>query len=172
MRRIVCSISADHVISSTTGTEVTRSATDLRPFGGELGPGTYVFDYYVIVQTATGSVGVYLGVNFTGTAATRNIWADWTDVTTAVTDQTFQMDDVSAGTSFGFADRIAQNAFSTTAANMGSTVGGIPNVNILMKLTGILVVTVAGRLELWHRSETATSTTVKAGSSVIIQQTA
>jgi hypothetical protein len=49
-------------------------------------------------------------------------------------------------------------------------VGGVAtiNSNVLEIIEGLLVVTVAGDLALWHGSETATSTTVMAHSSLIL----
>lgn len=46
------------------------------------------------------------------------------------------------------------------------------NVDMLMIIEGTFVCTVTGDLELWHGSETAASTTVKAGSSLILQKIA
>jgi hypothetical protein len=43
---------------------------------------------------------------------------------------------------------------------------------MLAVIEGYIIVTAAGDLELWHASEVAAASTVKAGSSLILQRTA
>lgn len=131
-----------------------------------------MFKYYLMVQSATTTVGPMLGVNFTGTAAVKTMIAYWADATTAITAEVHAMDDAGI-LSAGFISGMAMNAYSTTAPNMGTTVGvSTTGSNIPMIIDGLLIVTVSGDLELWHSSETATSTTVKAGSSLVVTQVA
>lgn len=156
-------LASDHAISSTTGTEVTGLKMPLEP-------GTYAFKYTLLVQSATTTVGPMLGVNFDGTA-TVNMIMRWADATTVITAEVHAMDDVGI-LGAGFISGMAHNAFSTTAPNMGTTVGvSTTGSNILCFIEGLLVVTAAGELELWHSSETATSTTVKAKSSLVVIRT-
>jgi hypothetical protein len=157
-------LAADHAISSTTATEV----TGLGPV--TLEAGTYVYLFELIVQSATTTVGIGLGVNFTGTAAVRTIYMRYPSTgTTAITGV---MDDVGAGTGQTVEHNV-QTAFSTTAPNMVNTAGfATANAPVPVIIEGILVVTASGDLELWHSSETATSTTVKAGSSLVVCRTA
>jgi hypothetical protein len=156
---------AIHTIASTTGTEV----LDLNM---TLEAGTYAFDYYLIVRSATGTVGPMMGVNFTGTAAVKTMIAYWADATSAITAEVHSMDD--QGTlAFGYISGMANKAYTTTAPNMGTTVGvSTTGSDIPMRITGSVIVTVAGDLELWHSSETATSTSVEAGSSLVVVRTA
>jgi len=56
---------------------------------------------------------------------------------------------------------------------MGTTVGvKTTATDTLMIVQGIIIVTVAGNLELWHSSETATATSVEVGSSLMVNKTA
>lgn len=155
---------ADHVISSTTGTEVTGLKMPLEP-------GTYAFKYSLLVRSATGTVGPMLGVNFDGTATVNMIFR-FADATTVITAEVHSMDNVGI-LGAGFISGMAHNAFSTTAPNMGTTVGvAATAADIPCFIEGVLVVTAAGELELWHSSETASSTSVMAKSSLVVQRIA
>lgn len=165
LRRIVARVNATHTLSSTTGSQV-----PLAPEVG-LGVGTYCFDFYLIVRSATTTVGPMLGVNFTGTAALPVFHMRWADATTAISAETHIMDNVGI-LAAGFISGMAHNAYSTTAPNMGTTIGvAAADLNIFCKIEGIIIVTVPGILQLWHSSETATATSVMVGSSLIVQQT-
>lgn len=159
-------LAADHAISATTATEV----TGLGPC--TLVPGTYVFDFEIIEQSATATVSPLYGVNFTGTAAVKTIWFDYADASADLLAATNTADDEGT-TALGFAMRQATRAYSTTAPNLGHA-GGVAtiNVDIMVRVHGIVIVTASGDLELWHGSETATSTTVKAGSALIVTRVA
>jgi len=159
-------LAADHAISSTTATEV----TDLGPV--TLEAGTYMFQYMLIVQSATTTVGPMVGINFTGTAAVKAFRANWADGSTVLTAYTANMDDQGVK-GLGVISGMASRAYTTTAPDLGTTTGvTVVNVDILMVVEGILIVTASGDLELWHSSETATSTTVKADSSLSVIRTA
>jgi hypothetical protein len=154
-------LTADHAISSTTGTEVTGLEV------ASLTAGTYDFKYCLLVQSATTTVGPMLGVNFTGTA-TVFMHFRFADASASLAAEVHSMDNVGS-LGFGFISGMAHNAFSSAAPNMGTTVGvSTINTNILCFIEGKLIVTATGNLELWHSSETATSTTVKAESSVSV----
>ena len=157
IRRGVLS-SGDHVNLTTVGTKV-----DL---GGAVGleTGSYLFDYYLMVQSSSLTVSPMYGVNFTGTA-TVGMWMTYADQSATLL---AMLNKAAAQTSaaLGFQGAQAQNAFSTVAPNMGHTVGGVGAINtdILIRISGLLIVTMPGDLELWHSSETNASTTIKAGS--------
>lgn len=154
----------DHTISSTTATEVTGLQL------ANLSKGIYVFQYFLIELSATTTVSPMYGIDFSTASgifkATLRYPSTGTTATTGVAD------DVSA-TSGTIHESCTVSAFSTTTPNMGHT-GGVAAIstNILVVIEGIIEVTgVIGNLRLWHGSETATLTTVKAGSSVILTQT-
>ncbi len=161
---VVFALGTSHTLASTTGTEV----TGLGPC--TLVPGTYYYTYELIVASSATATGIGLGINFTGTAATRTIRLVYPSTgTTAITGV---MDDVGAGTgqTMEFNSTLT---FSTTAPNLINTAGfATANANVPVTITGILVVTASGDLELWHSSETAANTSVVAGSSLIVIRTA
>lgn len=161
----VTRLGTQHSISSTTGTEVTDLSQTLEA-------GTYVFEYTLIVRSATTTVGPMLGVNFTGTAAVKTMIALWADATTVITAEVHSMDDQGILTA-GFISGMANKAYQTTAPNMGTTIGVSTTASdIPMVIKGVLIVTVSGDLELWHSSETATATSVEVGSSLVVVRTA
>ncbi len=157
-------VSSQHAISSTTGTEV----TDLKI---ALEAGTYTFRYTILCRSATGTVGPMFGVNFTGTGAPRMHFR-FADASTATTAEVHSMDD-EGNKAFGFISGMATSTESTTAPNMGTTVGvATTGVDILCFVEGIIVVTATGDLEFWHSSETATSTSVEVGTNLVVVRTA
>lgn len=158
-------LGSDHAISSTTATEV----TDLQQ---TLEAGIYCFDYRLIVQSATTSVGPFFGVNFTGTVDKFNYWLEYADATSALSAGAGPMDNVFGLATGQFGMIMPQNAEHTTTAPTGTTSGvAAADADILCIIRGIVVVTVSGDLELWHKSETATSTTVESGSSAVVIRT-
>ena len=149
-------LSADHTLASTTGTEVTGLEA------ANLLPGTYKFKYTLLLQSSATGTGIGTGINFsTGTAtmAARRI-----AVTTGTTTALGVFDDVSNNLTGALVEGWAATAFSTTTPNMLNAGVAAANVNCLVTIEGILIVTVTGNLELWHNSETAANTSVKAGS--------
>lgn len=158
-------LNSQHSISSTTGTEITDLSQTLEA-------GTYNFQYTLIVRSATTTVGPMVGVNFTGTAAVKTMIAFWGDASGSLLAETHNMDDQGVlGT--GFISGMANKAYSTTAPNMGTTVGvATAASDTPMVIVGVLIVTASGDLELWHSSETATATSVEIGSSLVVIRTA
>lgn len=158
----VARLAADHAISATAATEVMQLAS--------LEPGTYAVTIHLILQSATLTVSPMLGLNFTGTAAVRKMTFSYQDSGGLATG-TGTIDDV--GTTAGsMMSGITVTAFTTTAPNMGATGGvGAINADCHAIIDAILIVTATGDLELWHGSETATSTTVKAGTSIVAIRT-
>jgi hypothetical protein len=160
----VTRLSTQHQLASTTGTEVTDLSQTLEN-------GTYTFTYALIVRSATTTVGPMLGVNFTGTGAPRMHFR-FADASTALTAEVHSMDD-QGNKAFGFISGMASNTETTTAPDMGTTVGVASTAtDILCFIEGIIIVTGSGDLELWHSSETATNTSVEVGSSLVVIRTA
>jgi len=161
---VVKRLGTQHQLASVTGTKV----TDL---DATLAAGTYVFEYSLLVRSATTTVGPMFGVNFTGTGAPRQIFM-FADASTALTAEVHSMDD-QGNKGFGFISGMASVAETTASPDMGTTVGvATINSDILCFIKGIIIVTVSGNLELWHSSETATNTSVEVGSSLVIVKTA
>jgi hypothetical protein len=162
----VAQLTSQHSIASTTGTKVTGLDMTLEA-------GTYYFTYALVIRQATNTADApQFGVNFTGTTTKRNFHLRFADATTAVTAAIHSMDDVGIKTA-GFIDGMAHNAFSTTAPNMGTTIGVAATASdILCFIEGLMIVTVSGNLELWRASETAAASTTEVGSSLIVIRTA
>lgn len=151
--------------NTTTGTEVGGLSVDLEP-------GTYMFEYALIMQSAATGTGIGLGVNFTGTAPTLVLNEHY--VGTGTTASTGIIDDTNTGAGAEqIVEGAASRAFSTTFPDLNVITGVIAaNANHLIRVIGVIVVTVAGQLELWANSEVAASTIqLMAGSSVRVTRT-
>jgi hypothetical protein len=152
---------SDHAISSTTATEITSLQF------GSVQPGTYFLQYVLRCQSATTTVGVKLGINFTGTAASPVLTVRYGS--TGTTAATGVADDVANVLTGSLVESRASQTYTTTAPDLGPNTGfGATNSNVLFIVEGSLIVTAAGDIEIWHGSETGTSTTVKAGSMGIL----
>lgn len=163
----VARLGSQHSISSATATKVTGLDMTLEA-------GTFVYKYSLLVQQATStSDGPQFGINFsTGTAAVKMHGLWFWDATSAITAQTMIMDNVGVK-GFGYIDGVASNAYTTTAPDMGTTVGvAATGTNMLAIIEGIIIVTVQGNLELWRGSEGANASTTEVGSSLVVIRTA
>ncbi len=112
------------------------------------------------------------GVNFTGTqtAFAANAYFPSAGVT-AATGTWHDANNATTGQVWAYANT---RTLSTTAPNLGPWVGTTnANVDHLCKVEAIVLVTVAGDLELWCGSEVGTSQiTLSAGSSGFLIRTA
>lgn len=160
-------LGTQHSISSATGTKVTELDITLEP-------GTYVYKYSLITRQATATADApQFGINFsTGTAAVHLEGLRFYDATTALSAEVHIMDNIGIKTA-GFISGMASNAYSTTAPNMGTTVGvAAIAADIMAFIEGILIVTVQGNLELWRAAEGANASTTEVGSSLVVVRTA
>lgn len=152
----VARLAADLANSTVTAAKVTGLDTPC-------GVGTWIFEYFVLYQSGTATTGIKLGCNHTGTVT--SFVYDAYGVTADITTNTALMDQDVLLTTGATMSSWAARAKSTTAPMITSGVDTI-NVDMLMMISGLAVVTVAGNLELYHASETAVATTVKAGSAL------
>lgn len=163
----VAKLGSQHSNSTATGTKVT--GLDLA-----LEAGTYTFKYSLITRSGgTVGTGLYLGVNFsTGTAAVKTFIMRWADNSATLLAAIGAMADTGAH-GLGFHMSQPSKAYSTTSPDLGTTGGFKTDASDTpVWVEGIVVVTVAGTLELWHSSETTTATTVEVGSSLAVIRTA
>lgn len=163
----VLKLTGQHSISSTTGTKVTGLDMVLEA-------GTYTLRYTLIIRQASStSDSPQFGINFsTGTTTTKNFILSYADATTAITAQTAIMDNVGIKTA-GFMNAMAHNALSTTAPNMGTTVGvAATAADIMCFIDALIIVTVQGTLELWRAAEGSNASTTEVGSSLVVIRTA
>lgn len=151
----VVRLNADQSNSTTTLTEVTGLTV-------ATGTGTYLAEYYLFVQSAATTTGHRFSINYDGTVTDFVAYWQWPGGTTAAADAEDQ-DFVAAGGQLqsGYFAR----AKSTTG--WGTTLSvDTANVHVFIQARALMVVTVAGNVELWHGSEVAAASTVKAGSSL------
>lgn len=159
--------SAGHSNSTTTPTKVTDLDMTLEV-------GSYTFNYCLIVRAATAGVMPQFNFNFTGTAAPVNWWFQYADLSATLLAAIGTAASNVTTPTLGFQMAQAENTKATTgAANMGTT-GGLQATatDTMIQITGLIVVSATGDVELWHASETATATTVEAGSSLVVIRTA
>ncbi len=126
--------------------------------------GTWTFEYFVVYRSDTTTSGMRFGVNFSGTQTTFVAEGTQFESTTAAsTGATSQVH--TAG--FGLRSGGSSRAPSTTATLLLSTAVDTINVDNLAVIRGLLVVTVAGNLELYYGSEVVGGTqSVMAASSL------
>jgi hypothetical protein len=127
------------------------------------GVGTWMFEYYLVYQSAATSTGVRFSVNHTGTVTSFVANARYVDATATASTAAPSQAAVAATAS-------VMGAFSARAkatTGWGSLIStDAAASDMLMIVEGITIVTVAGNLELWHGSETTAASTVKAGSAL------
>lgn len=163
-------LGTQHSISSATPSKVTDLDMTLEA-------GTYAFDYYLLGQSATITVGLQFNFNFSGTATKVKWWFEYADLSSTLLAAIGTAAHDVGNATLGFGMRQAEDDLATTATgNMGptATTNAVQTINtdILYKITGLIVVSVAGDLQLYHGSETATATSVEVGSSLIVVRTA
>ena len=166
----VTRLNTQHATSVIAPTKVTELDQTLEA-------GTYTFEYWLLVRSATITVGPQFNFNFTGTVTAANWWFEYADLSATLLAAIGTMAHDIGNPTLGFGMRQAEDDEATTAAgNMGpiATTNSVQTTatNHLVKISGLLVVTVSGNIELWHGSETATATSVEVGSSLIVLRTA
>lgn len=152
-------LSADQSNSTTTLTKVT--GLDLLA-----GVGTFAFTYYILYLSASSTAtGVRFSVNHSGTVGFFLANMRWVDTSaTASTAAPKQNNVQAAGAVMG---SFSARAKSTTGWGTTISVDTL-NAYMLMIIEGLMEVTTSGNIELWHGSEVAASTTVKAKSALIL----
>jgi hypothetical protein len=145
----VKALTTDYTNNTTTGTEVAALSQTVEP-------GTYRFAYFVILRSAATTTGISLGVNFTGTQTALVIGLRYSGI--SITDASSSVDDVNVANTPTVQSGFASRTVSTTAPNLTGVRGvATANVDHLLVVEGVIVVTVAGDLELWAASEIGTS---------------
>jgi len=163
----VIALSSAHSVSATTPTKVTGLDTTVEA-------GTYTFDYRLFVRAATAGVAPQFNFNFTGTVTKATWWYQYADLSATLLAAIGQASHNVTTQTLGFGMAQSENVEATTAVGNMGPAGGLQSTatDTMILITGLLLVTVSGNLELWHGSETATATTVEAGSSLTVVRTA
>jgi len=152
-------LAADQSNSTTTLTEVTGLKIP------NVGPGTYQFRYMIIYQSGATSTGIRFSVNHDGTVT--SFLANWHVVDNVATAATAAANQAAVGAAAQVYSAFSARAKST--AGWGATISvDAASSDMLAVIEGTFVVTATGELELWHGSEVAFISTVKAGSSLVL----
>jgi hypothetical protein len=145
--------------STTTAAEV----TGWLPVAPTTGLGSFIFEWYLIHQAAAATTGIKFSINHTGTVTQFVYWVEQSSATTTASDGIQDQDIVLA--TGGLINVNAARAKGT--GGLGASVSvDTANADMLTVIRGICTVTVDGDIELWHGSEVAAATTVKAGSAL------
>jgi hypothetical protein len=126
-----------------------------------VGPGIWWFEYKIIYTSSVVTTAAKVGVNHTGTVSTfaYDAWITTSDSAATVGNADQDMLVQAGGIVTGWAAR----AKSTTAPiTLGVGVDTI-NVPLIAHISGVMIVSVSGNIELYHASETANATVIKAG---------
>jgi len=154
----VKALTADQSNSTTTLTDVT--GLDVTT-----GTGTFTFRHDIIYQAAAATTGVRFSVNHSGTVTSFVANEYFTDlIGTASSATPSQANVLAAATVFGvFSARAKSNAGWGTTLSVDTA-----GADMYAVIEGIMVVTVDGAIQLWHGSEVAAASTVKAGSALTL----
>lgn len=149
--------------STTTGVEITGINTTV-------GTGTYIFTYYIRYRSGATSTGIRFGVNHTGTSSVFMANLRLQESTTAAS--TGAASQAATGTQLKLVSGSSTRTESTTAPNLNLSISvDEANSDMFAIIEGLIVVTGAGDLELWHASEVAAASTVMAGTSLVLIKT-
>ena len=159
---ITKALSADLSNSTTTFAKVTN-------LDQVVGVGTWHFKYILVHQSAALTTGIKFCVNHTGTVTVFVASSWWAEITTAAS--TGAQNQAGAAV-FGLRAGGSARAKSASVA-IGQTVSvDVINADMMMIIEGLMVVTVSGNIELYHGSEVAATSTIKANSALILTKIA
>lgn len=148
---------------ATTVTNSTTTAAKVTGLDLACGPGTWIFEYFLRMQSATVTVSPKLSVNHSGTVTSFMATLSVLNSTTTDSAGTWDQDAVALQVMTGMAQR-AKSAAATMVHSVPVNSIDVVNSDILVVIQGLLVCTVGGNMELYHASETATATSVMADS--------
>ena len=159
---ITKALSADLSNSTVTFAKVTN-------LDQAVGVGTWHFKYILVHQSAALTTGIKFCVNHTGTVTVFVASSWWAEITTAAS--TGAQSQAGAAV-FGLRAGGSARAKSASVA-IGQTISvDVINADMMMIIEGLMVVTVAGNIELYHGSEVAAASTIKQNSSLILTKIA
>ena len=157
----VKALAADLTNSTTTAAKIT--GLDVA-----VGVGTWKFEYSIIHQAAAITTGIAFSVNHTGTLTRFVAVSNYVDTGTTNLNAA-QRQTATTPTYIGGVGARVKSA----TANMGPTTSvDTANADMLTRLEGVLVVTVAGNIELYFASEAAAAVTVVQNSVLVLTQIA
>jgi hypothetical protein len=133
-----------------------------------LDQGVYVFNDYLILQSAATTTGHKFDINFTGSVGIFANNIRWVTAASAAADDVPDQDHTTAPG--GVVSAFTARAVGTTGTGRTTDVDAA-NSDVLYIIEGILSVTAAGNLELYWAPEAAANATMKKGSSRIVWKT-
>lgn len=143
-------LGGDYTNSTVTGTEITGLQIS------STGTGLLYFEYWLLVQSAATTTGWKFGINHTGTATVLAL--NMTYPSSGTTAANGVGENVVLNNTGSIYEASANTAVSSTAPNLGPTAGvAATGTNVLVRVFGLLNVTVSGDLEIWAGSEIAAS---------------
>ena len=154
-------LGSDQSNSTATPTEVTGMSF-------LTGTGTFVFQYTLLMQSAATTTGHRFSVNHDGTVTSFVYNILWLTALSTASDDVPDQDHVAApgGVFSGFSARAKTTAGTGTTTDVDSA-----GADVMYVIDGLCVVTVDGNIELWHGSDVAAQSTIKAGSSLVLIRT-
>ena len=156
---IVCLTSHATANATTTAAEITGLTV-------ACGVGTWVFNYYMIHQNAATTTGCRYAVDHTGTVTMFVSEMRWPESTTAASTGAHSQTS-GAGTLHGSSSQRTKNTL------MGGTISvDAANADMMITVSGVMIVTVAGDIRIMHAPEVAASSQVRAGSALILTKVA
>lgn len=155
----VKSIASDATANATTGM-VRITGMDVT-----VPAGTYQISYYIIAQTSAATTSMKFAVNHTGASETVFCYSLFL-ANAGVTALNNAIDQENNATTGFMVSCNSTRIKNTTLGPQANTTDA--TADLLYIIRGLIVLTNTGTLELYHGSETAASTTVKAGTCVII----
>jgi hypothetical protein len=165
--RDYCGCRYVNLTADATANSTTTAARITNMDATSVGAGNYAFTYFIRYVTSITTTGVKFSVNHTGTltfyvANMRYASTGGAAATAAATQ--------AGNTATGNIHESFSARAKSTAAGMGPTVSADTTGDMLVIIEGSFLVTATGTLELYHASETAASTTVKAGTGLILHR--
>ena len=160
------------VLSMALAADQSNSTTALTEVAGltvAVGIGIWKFQYMICYQAAAATTGVRFSVNHTGTVSLFVANLYHTDAT--ATASTGAASQVVTGAAGQVPTVFPARAKSTAGWGTTLSVDAL-NSDMLAMIDGLMVVTVAGNIALWHGSEVAAQSTVKAGTSLFLSKAA
>lgn len=137
-----------------------------------VGVGTWVFQYYVRYQSSTATTGIKTSVNHSGTVSSFVNNTHW--VSSSPTEASSAADQDVNLSSSTYAIETAMSARSKSTDGWGATISvDTINEDMLMTIEGLMVVTVAGDIQLYAGNEiNSAHVTIMANSSLILTKIA
>lgn len=135
-----------------------------------VGAGTYVFEYYIRGRASDVLNSLKFAVNHTGTTTVFFYSLMWPSAGVVAATGAVDQDAPAITTGSIWAHQSTRTKNTTLGPQTGVDTA---NADILFRVTGLMIVTVSGTLELYHGSELAQAngTSVMAGTSLILTKT-